>query len=839
MLELRTLGTIELRAESGDRVDSVQPHSKRLSLLAYLAASHPPGLHRRDTLVALLWPELDEEHARGALRHELYELRRALGPDALRGEGTEAVGVEPQRLWCDAAALEAAADAGRFEEVLELWRGEFLPGLHVPGGEFERWLDGARDRLARRVTDAGRHLSVQAEEAGDHAGAVAWARRLTVLAPYDETGWQRLIVLLDRLGDRAGALKAYEELTRLLREELEVEPSPETRALVEGSRDRDEAFAVPVLTGRAVVGTASVRTGVNPETAGAATAAIPQPDTSQPAVAAGRDGRWRRLQPLRYLALALPAFAVLIIAWAITRPSDHGPVLIELPEVENVTRDTTLDALASWLEEWLSAVLGGTDFVQLINAGAPERARAAVQASVIRRGSLVGVHVRIVEPGRGGRVDVPAVALLDPETPADSALAVLESQLLGALAIKFDKRFEAAGTTRETLPIRIPRYHAYRVFLRGQDLFGQQDYQAAVPYLLEAYATDRNYGKAAVFAAIAMAYAGQLAAADSFISGVLVPGDSLTDRDRAFGEWLQADVRGDRDKALRAARMFEETSVGASPSAYAVAATEAMKFNLPREALARYERVNVEHGWLHNFSQLWEWWAGAQHMIGEHRQELAKALEGRKRFPESLRLIRAEVRARAARHQTDRVQQLIQEALTQAPGESNPADIAWIAAQELDAHGHEAAAAAARRTGLAWLNQRQDPTGKERTLQVRLLLELGDAGTAHRLLGTLPPRADPDWLGLSGLVAARRGDTATARELLTRLDTMRSPYLSGRNLLMASGIRAALGQREAAVQTLQRAFAQGLPYGVELHALPMLRPLARWGELDRLLRPKG
>jgi hypothetical protein len=56
MLELRTLGTIELRAESGDRVDSVQPHSKRLSLLAYLAASHPPGLHRRDTLVALPGP---------------------------------------------------------------------------------------------------------------------------------------------------------------------------------------------------------------------------------------------------------------------------------------------------------------------------------------------------------------------------------------------------------------------------------------------------------------------------------------------------------------------------------------------------------------------------------------------------------------------------------------------------------------------------------------------------------------------------------------------------------------------------------------------------------------
>ena len=49
------------------------------------------------------------------------------------------------------------------------------------------------------------------------AAAVSWARRLTELAPYDETGWQRLIQLLHRLGDRAGALVAYDALAALLR----------------------------------------------------------------------------------------------------------------------------------------------------------------------------------------------------------------------------------------------------------------------------------------------------------------------------------------------------------------------------------------------------------------------------------------------------------------------------------------------------------------------------------------------------------------------------------------------------------------------------------------------
>jgi hypothetical protein len=94
-------------------------------------------------------------------------LRRALGRDALRGAGVEAVGVNAVQIWCDACAFEAALDAGRPADALELWRGEFLPGLHVPGGEFDRWVDGTRDRLARRAMEAADRLRLRAEEQGD------------------------------------------------------------------------------------------------------------------------------------------------------------------------------------------------------------------------------------------------------------------------------------------------------------------------------------------------------------------------------------------------------------------------------------------------------------------------------------------------------------------------------------------------------------------------------------------------------------------------------------------------------------------------------------------------
>src|SRR3989449_9857888 len=43
---------------------------------------------------------------------------------------------------------------------------------------------------------------------------------------------------LDRLGDRAGALEAYEAFAKRLTAELEADPAPETRALAGAVRER-------------------------------------------------------------------------------------------------------------------------------------------------------------------------------------------------------------------------------------------------------------------------------------------------------------------------------------------------------------------------------------------------------------------------------------------------------------------------------------------------------------------------------------------------------------------------------------------------------------------------
>jgi DNA-binding SARP family transcriptional activator len=787
MLEFRTLGKLDLWGEDGRRIESVLPHSKRLSLLAYLCVSHPPRLHRRDTLIALFWPELDDAHARGALRQELSRLRHALGREVILGEGSEAVGVDAARLWCDAAAFQAALHAGELSSALGLFGGEFLPGLHVDGGEFDRWLDDARDSLRRRAVDAARRLSAEAELAGDLARAVDSARRLTELAPYDETGWQRLITLRDLCGDRAGALTAYDDLATRLKAELELEPSPETQALSERIRTRIEAFA----------GTAS------------------------PTV-------------LTVLPAAAPAPPVVL---------PPGMVAVRIPPIENQTGDPRHDVIAQWLTDRLARWISELYWVHLANDGGV-RARVVVSGTLKASREGVEVRTRLAEQGEGGAIlAAPAPVML--RSLSDTAsLDTLVAGLAATLAARYHPR--VAVPPGIPAPFRPPSYEAFLWYLTGSELFGEFRFAEAAANLRRAYEIDPTFVKAAQFAAISLAWGGDPAAAESLATAAMAANQPLPDYERYFGQWILASLRGRREEAYRNAR--ETARVSSHPLLQGILAWEALRHGLAGEVVRTMRAVgDWGIGWWRNWTSMAEAYASALHVLGDHTTELSAVLSRREATSESFDLVRAEIRARAALGQPAEVLRLVEEAQTIPPSHTTelppavttPADIAWVAAQELDHHGQSPAAERARAIGLDWLRARSDPSRAEQLLHARLLLETGEAGDAQRILDTLAPFTDPWSLGVAGLVAAARGDTVTAGQVIASLQAMDHPYLAGLHLLAAAGVRAALNQPEAAIATLRDARARGLPYGVELHALPMLRPLVGRSDFADLVRPRG
>ena len=258
MIELRILGALDLRPAGGKSLDEALRRSKRTALLAYLAAARPFGFHRRDKLVALFWPELDKERARGALRTTLARLRDDLGDDVVESRGAEEIGIRRDVLWCDAVALQECLDRKNALGAADLYRGPMLDGVHVPGTslEFEQWLSAERDTIRRALLTVLASAAETEASRGAFGEAIAYSRRACELAPEDELAARRLIRITLAGGDRGAALRAYDALEAVLRRDFNVAPSAETIALIaplragaageqRGSAPRHAAVAPP------------------------------------------------------------------------------------------------------------------------------------------------------------------------------------------------------------------------------------------------------------------------------------------------------------------------------------------------------------------------------------------------------------------------------------------------------------------------------------------------------------------------------------------------------------------------------------------------------------------
>lgn len=227
-VSLALFATIDLRAD-GTTVDQVLVNDKAVALLALLAVPSLGRFVRRDALVGLLWPELDQTRARSALRKTIHVLRRSLGADVILSRGDEDVALSRDHVWCDASLFVDAADNGLLLKALQLYRGELMPGFHLAEcWEFDQWLEEQRAATRERAAGAAWAMAQRFEsdqQLSDAAGMARWSVRFSWS---DERALRRALSMLDRIGDRAGALKLYDEFARRLKAELEAQPSRET-----------------------------------------------------------------------------------------------------------------------------------------------------------------------------------------------------------------------------------------------------------------------------------------------------------------------------------------------------------------------------------------------------------------------------------------------------------------------------------------------------------------------------------------------------------------------------------------------------------------------------------
>jgi DNA-binding SARP family transcriptional activator len=223
----------------GRRVEDALPGAKGQLLFAYLVLNRFRRIGRDELLSAVYGEDAPPDH-HPRLSVLLSKLRRIVGPELLTGRAAIELALSADAFVDVEAALEALHRAESHVangDWAEAW-GPSGVAYHVASrplleGHDRPWLDQWRRRLddvrlrglecvaAARLGLGGPTLPQAAD----------CARRLIELAPFRESGHLILMEALEQRGNVAEALRVYDGLRLLLREELGIAPSPAVQSV--------------------------------------------------------------------------------------------------------------------------------------------------------------------------------------------------------------------------------------------------------------------------------------------------------------------------------------------------------------------------------------------------------------------------------------------------------------------------------------------------------------------------------------------------------------------------------------------------------------------------------
>jgi predicted ATPase/DNA-binding SARP family transcriptional activator len=254
-LSLNVLGSFQVSL--ADTPISMFESDKVRALLAYLAVESDRP-HRREVLVGLLWPDYPEQAARHCLRQALSNLRKIIGDhtaappylfisrDAIQFNRASDYSLDLAQFNQYFSTLGNKPSQGieddpkyvaRLEEMVKLYRGDFLQQFFLEdSAEFEEWTLVQRESTHQRILDAHSYLANYYEQRMDFQAARRHASRQLELDPWREEAHRQMMRVLALGGQRSSALAQYDTCCRVLAEELDIEPSAETRDLYEQIR---------------------------------------------------------------------------------------------------------------------------------------------------------------------------------------------------------------------------------------------------------------------------------------------------------------------------------------------------------------------------------------------------------------------------------------------------------------------------------------------------------------------------------------------------------------------------------------------------------------------------
>jgi len=624
LLRLRTFGglSIERSADEGggSPTSTATAARRRLAFLAVLAASGPRGMPR-DKLLALFWPESDNDKARHALDQTIYSLKRDLGAESLV-LGREELAINPVAMTSDVEDFKAALARGDRGAAVELYTGPFLDGVFISGAAgFERWAEDERTRLTRDVELALEALAAEAANRGDHAGAVQRWQRLATMEPRKTRVVLSLMSELAAAGDRAAALKHAEIYHTLVRDDLDAEPNPAVAALAERLRREPAVVKSPRRTlDRVTAIPAPEPTKAEPAPAVVTQNAVAaEPPIARPEPAAPRRAtvEWLRQRSTRAyrvagVAVALVVLLTLSLAWVLSgkHRADSQRAWILSADVENRTQDSIFDgavdaALAAGLQQSAHVSIfprarvqqtltrmrhesTGSARVRLDETLAREVAQregvhTVLVASVDRIDSSYMLNARLVEAATGAVI------------AAESRRANRRAEVIEAVddlvrRLRHDIGESADAIARHDLPLpqaTTRSLEALRKYANGRAAWAAGQHTPARELYLEAVALDSDFALAHAALGFYYYWNNDRPQGDAHYDHALRLLDRLTDRERLQVRASAESWRGNREAAIELRKALLAIYPD-DPSAWGNIGYDYMRLDRPNESIGAY-----------------------------------------------------------------------------------------------------------------------------------------------------------------------------------------------------------------------------------------------------------
>jgi DNA-binding SARP family transcriptional activator len=825
MIRFRIFGTPELRNGKGTDLYSVLAHSKHTALLAYLLIGGHTS-YRREHLTALLWPELDDARARNALSKALHHLRRSLGDSVFIIEGNESVGPNHETIWCDVAEFNAPVSSDHAHAIELYRRGQLLEGFTLSDApEFEQWLERERARLRLRAMLSATALSAQAEHEGELADAAEWARAASELSPYDEAAHRRLLILLDRTGNRASAVAEYMAFAKLLARDLATEPMLETRSLVESFRAA--ASAPHGLGERETPASESAERAPTHSAAASGESA----DASRTIVSRSSLRLFRRrAQPLLlWGAVASTLLAVMILGAMKTTRRHASDDEIVVARFSNQTGDSALDPVGTIVADRLTDGFARKAFRVVFVATALSASRdAEARLTNVAGDSGVATEIGnatgalIVISGsyttRGDSLDFVAhttrttdgrllgtVHVAEPASDALRAIDGLHERLYQIVRKEISPSPQQAVEPQPAPP----NYEAYAEYATGLDLFSEQSWDPAIAHFRRAHALDTGF----VTPLFWTVFSYNMSRRDD-------SGAALADTLARFRNRIAPPARYDYDRQVAMQKRDVWGVVSATKAATTVSPTDWIfdvvlsygVMNRPRAALDALRQINPDRGPFRNSSSYWIAKVRLQHEEGDIPGEAETVQELSRRFATDNMMRQYQARVFDIQGRGGEVPALLDAML--ASGEPRTAERVRAVLMDLKRHGDADLAEDQLPKVLRWHQELgSKPDERSHRWVAFILSDLGHDEEAREEFDSLYKSSHDStqtstYAGMLGVLAARRGDSTTAAgfaDLISRL-----PILwPGENTYWRARIAAQLGSKSAAVALLRQSFVEG------------------------------